>query len=437
VARVCALCGGAGSGGGARFPLEFHLNSRSRLAARPRIAVTGRGVITPLGAGPEENWRRIEAGEAADVALAPAQGGWSGPAARISVDAAALIPDLDKADKVDPFSLNALAAVPQAIEESGLAVEPIAEKAGVFVGTAFSGVFSVNSELGVLETKGPRKVHPLLVQKWTSNAPAGEIGLQYGFKGPNLAVVGGCPSGGVAVAQAAQALVGERGLVAMLVGGTDAPFVRNVGAYLAAFGMISPEEAQFGARPFDRSRRGFVPGEGAGLLVLETVEGARSRGAEVLAELVGWAMAFRSLDRTFDPEAGARAVRSALARAELEPGDVDVVFTSGNGSVAGDAGVLKVLGAVFGAEPEPPPITTVRGATGETLAAGTPVDVSMAVEAMRRGRVPGAAGLVSPDGPFAQDTIVTRTTERSIDAALVVSFGFEGLCVALVLRSVA
>jgi len=399
-----------------------------------RVVITGVGVVTPLGTG----------GPAFSAALF---GGASGIASIERFDAgrfasrrAAQIRGFTPRDFISPATLRrmdllsqmATASAVMALADAGLQVKAAdRDRVGVIVGTCFGGT-DVAAQFGkVLFTEGPRRANPILVPNTVMNAPAGHAAVELGLRGVNATVNHREASAEVALAYAAETIARGRA-DAILAGGGDvlSEFCFEV---LSHFKAMSPQDGEAeAARPFDARRNGPVIGEGFGLLCLEDLETARSRGARIYAEIRGWGMSSAPAppnDWPVDPAGPVLALERALAAAGIDAGAIDAVCASANGGRRLDALEADALARVFAPDRQRPLITSLKGALGESFASGGMRAAAMAL-ALKEGRLPPTVGL---ETPMARLNLVRAPLRAALGNVLVNGFASGGTFATIVL----
>ena len=403
-----------------------------------RVGITGLGLVTPLGCGREDFARRLFAGESG---VRPVEGfDVSGFPSRLGAE----IADFSPGDfvsprnrrKMDRLSTAAAAATRMALDDAGLALDAVdRDRVGMVLGTAV-GATDVAARFGeTLFTEGPSAVSPLLVPNTVMNAPAGHAAIELGFRGVNSTVNHRESSAETAVAHAASELARGRADV-IFTGGADilSPFFFEI---LTRFHALSPAGGKGGeaARPFDAARNGYVAGEGAGVLCMETLDHAEARGAVPLCEIAGWGMSAAPAPPTdwpADPKGPVLAMRRALKHAGVSAEDVDCVSASANGSRRLDRLEADALAEVFGEGGDRPLVTSIKGAVGESFSSGGIRAAAMALS-MMRGAVPPTLGLETP----IREMSFARGAERKTAVAVGMVNGFSsgGTFVSLILRA--
>lgn len=412
-----------------------------------RVVVTGMGMVSPLGCGAQHVWRRLLNSESG---LRTIQGFQIDD---LPAKVAGQIPmgtgegefDLDFAmpanerRRVGDFIVYAMAAARQAIEDSGW--EPTSdedrERTGVMVGSGIGGLVGITEGGLTLETKGVRKLSPFFIPSSLINLASGHISIRWGFKGPNHAVVTACSTGAHAIGDAGRMIqFGDADV--MIAGGTEAAVSRIGIAGFAASRALSTsfnDEPTRASRPWDRDRDGFVMGEGAGVIVLEELEHAKRRGAKIYAELVGYGMSGDAYHITAPPpdgNGGFRAMRAALARAQLSPDQVDYVNAHGTSTPLGDEIELAAVKRVFGNAASSISMSSTKSAIGHLLGAAGSVEAIFSILAVQDQIVPPTLNLDNPSEGCDLDLVPHKAKERPVRAALSNSFGFGGTNASLV-----
>jgi beta-ketoacyl-acyl-carrier-protein synthase II len=365
-------------------------------------------------------------------------------AARIAGEARGFDPadymSAKEARRTDRFVQFAIAATQQAVAQARLTVDQaIAEQVGVIVGAGMGGINTYSRELRVLMEKGPRRVSPFLIPMITVDVAAVQIAILTGARGPNFGLSSACSTGSDAIGQAYEAIC--RGdAQAMIAGGTEAA-VTPVG--VAAFDQMRAlshrnEEPERASRPFDAERDGFVMGEGGAIVVLENLSFAARRGAEPLAEVVGYANTSDAVSIVAPAEAGTGAARTmalALKKTGLIPEKVDLVSAHGTSTPLGDVHETMALKRVFGARAYKVPISATKSMTGHLLGAAGALQAVITVMAIREGIIPPTINYTMPDPQCDLDYVPNVARRASIRVALSNSFGFGGHNVALVFKA--
>ena len=418
-----------------------------------RVAITGLGLVTPVGCGVEASWKALLAGHNGARRITEFE------VSDITSQIACFIPRGATADgklnpddwmepkeqrKVDDFIIYAMAAADQAIADSGLkfTTSDAQERAGVLIGSGIGGLSGIADTSLLLKEKGPRRVSPFFIPGRLINLAAGYVSIKHQLKGPNHAVVTACSTGSHAIGDAAR-LVALGDADVMVAGGTESPICRIAMAGFAACRALSTnfnDNPQQASRPYDRDRDGFVMGEGAGVVVLETLDHAKARGATIYAEVVGYGMSGDAYHITAPSETGDgayRCMKAALARAGLDPSEIDYVNAHGTSTPMGDEIELRAVERLFGNSAGRLAMSSTKSAIGHLLGAAGAVEAIYSVLAMRDNIAPPTLNLDHPSVETAIDLVPHIAKKRPINIVLSNSFGFGGTNASLVLRRVA
>jgi 3-oxoacyl-[acyl-carrier-protein] synthase II len=390
-------------------------------------------MVSPIGNSVAETWTALLAGGTGAAPISRFQ------ADEFPVRFACEVKDLDVAEFVDSKAARRmdrcthllLAAARQAESDSGLEVAAVAERAGTAIGTALGGVASFEQTVLELGRRGPGRVSPFSIVQTLPNLPAGWVSIELGTRGPLLSESTACAASNMAIGDALDAIRLGRADV-MVCGGTEAPVTPASVAGFAAMRALSTRNDDPGSasRPFDAERDGFVIAEAAAVLVLEELEHARARKARVYAELAGYGVS-SDANHVSDPDPvganAARAVRMALADANVEPEQVGYVNAHGTSTPAGDAAETRVLKLVFGDTlPGRPLISSTKGATGHALGAAGALEAVFTVLALHHGVLPPTINQAVPDPQCDLNYLANTPRAEQADVALSNSFGFGG-----------
>ncbi|MGB3165989.1 MAG: beta-ketoacyl-ACP synthase II [Alteraurantiacibacter sp.] len=416
-----------------------------------RVVVTGLGLVTPLGSDVETTWKNLLAGESGIATITrfdttgqkcliagevkPADHKWGfDPDRRV---------DHKVQRQVDPFIVYGIDAAGQALEDAGLTDMDEATKlrAGCSIGSGIGGLPGIEKESLVLAEKGPGRVSPHFVHGRLINLVSGQVSIAHGLMGPNHAVVTACSTGAHSIGDAAR-MIRDDDADIMLAGGAEST-INPLG--VAGFAQARALNTSFNdrpteaSRPYDKDRDGFVMGEGAGVVVLEEYEHAKARGAKIYAEVVGYGLSGDAYHVTAPhPEGkGAEiAMRMALKKAGLQPGDIDYVNAHGTSTMADTielAAVKRVLGDDLGGAS----MSSTKSAIGHLLGGAGAVESIFCILAMRDQIVPPTLNLHNPDeGTEGVDLVPLTAKKREVDAVLNNSFGFGGTNASLVMKRV-
>ncbi len=418
-----------------------------------RVVITGLGMVSPVGCGAEASWQALIAGANGarritefEVDDLTCQIGCFVP--RGATAEGKFNPDdwmePKEQRKVDDFIIYAVAAATQAIADSGYAADTAEkqERTGVLIGSGIGGLSGIADTSLLLRDKGPRRVSPFFIPGRLINLASGYVSIKHQLKGPNHAVVTACSTGAHAIGDAAR-LVALGDADVMVAGGAESPICRIAVAGFTACRALStgfndrPEKA---SRPYDKDRDGFVMGEGAGVVVLETLEHARARGAKIYAEVIGYGMsgdAFHITAPAADGDGAYRCMRAALKRAEIEVSDIDYVNAHGTSTPMGDEIELAAVERLFGNATGKLAMSSTKSATGHLLGAAGAIEAIFSVLAIRDNVAPPTLNLDNPSVETAIDLVAHTAKKRQINTVLSNSFGFGGTNASLILRRVA
>jgi 3-oxoacyl-[acyl-carrier-protein] synthase II len=416
-----------------------------------RVVVTGLGLVTPLGGDVETTWSNLIAGASGIGPITRFDA--SNQKAKIAGEVkpkdhpAGFDPDKRVDHKVqrqvDPFIVYAIDAAGQALEDAGLADmdQELKERTGVSIGSGIGGLPGIESESLVLAEKGPGRVSPHFVHGRLINLTSGQVSIKYGLMGPNHSVVTACSTGAHSIGDAAR-MIKDGDADIMLAGGAEST-INPIGvagfAQARALNTSYNDRPEQASRPYDKNRDGFVMGEGAGVLVLEEYEHAKARGAKIYAEVVGYGLSGDAYHVTAPhPEGkGAElAMRMALRKAGLEPGDIDYVNAHGTSTMA-DTIELAAVKRVLGDDLSGASMSSTKSAIGHLLGGAGAVEAIFCILAIRDQIVPPTLNLDDPDeGTEGVDLVPHKARKRQVRAALNNSFGFGGTNASLVLRAV-
>ncbi len=406
-----------------------------------RVAVTGLGIISPLGSGLEKSWNAIKEGRPGirtitrfDITDFPVT-----IAGEVSdFDPSGLI-DRKELKKMDLFIQYALVASLKAREMSGLEItEENSERVGVYVGAGIGGLPAIEHWHNVLKEKGPNRITPFFIPMVIINLASGQISIALNAKGPNSCAVTACATGTHSIGDAFR-LIQRGDADAMVAGGTESTITPLCVAGFNAMKALSrrndvPETA---SRPFDKDRDGFIIGEGAGVLMLEELEGAKKRGAKIYAEIAGYGMNSDAFHMTTPSEGGKgarRCMELALEDANLNPEDVDYINAHGTSTYYNDLYETMAIKSLFGAHAADLKISSTKSMTGHLLGAAGGIEAVFTVMSIHDNIAPPTINYETPDPECDLDYVPNVAQELNIRAALSNSFGFGGTNAALVFK---
>lgn len=418
-----------------------------------RIVVTGMGAVSPLGCGVETNWSRLIAGKSglrnlSDNFVGELQAKVAGVVPDLAEDSEAGF-DADRAaprkdqKKMDRFILFALMAAEEAVAQAGWRPENAheLERTATIIGSGVGGFPAIADAVRLADSKGVRRLSPFTVPSFLVNLAAGQVSIKHGFKGALGAPVTACAAGVQAIGDAARLIRAGEADVA-LAGGAEACIERtSLGGFAAARALSTgfndtPTKA---SRPFDRDRDGFVMGEGAGLLVIEEREHALARGANIIAELVGYGTSADAYHMTSGPEDGdgaRRSIQQALNQAGIAPSDVQHLNAHATSTPVGDLGELAAIKSVFGTK-NGVAVSSTKSATGHLLGAAGGLEAIYSVLSLRDQIAPATLNLENPDDAAAGvDLIRGAARPMKIEHVLSNGFGFGGVNASVLFRAV-
>ncbi|MBX8518349.1 beta-ketoacyl-ACP synthase II [Pseudomonas cichorii] len=419
--------------------------------AQKRIVVTGVGIVGPLGCGVEAVWERLLAGQSGIRNLAQDITEGTGVAVggqvpSLEEDAIAgydpdrLISAKDR-KKMDRFIEFALVAAHEALEQANWhpVDEDAQQRTATIIASGVGGFGVIAEAVRTTDARGPRRLSPFTAPSFLANMAAGHISIKHGFKGPLGAPVTACAAGVQAIGDAVRLIRSGEADIAVC-GGTEAAIDRvTLGCFAAARALSTgfAERPQEASRPFDRDRDGFVMAEGAGILVIESLEHALARGATPLAELVGYGTSADAYHLTAGPEDGGgarRAMQQALRQAGLNPDEIQHINAHATSTPVGDKGELAAIRSVFGAGSSVA-ITSTKSATGHLLGAAGGIEAIFTVMALRDQIVPPTLNLNNPDEAAEGLDLVGLTARKlPLTHALSNGFGFGGVNASVIFR---
>ena len=394
-----------------------------------RVVVTGYGVTSPIGNTPEEFWDSLKSGK---IGIGPLT---KFDTSEYNVHIAAEIKDFpfDKYfvkkdnNRFDPYSLYALYAAHEAVANAGLETENLdSDRFGVILSTGIGGIKEIEEQVERMNDKGPKRIRPMALPKALPNMAAGNIAMAVGANGVCKCVITACASSNDALGDAYREIkFGYQDV--MLAGGAEAaitPFA--IGGFQALTALSTTEDPARASIPFDKDRNGFVMGEGAGTLVLESLEHAQKRGATILAEIVGYGNTCDAYHMTSPHPEGMGAIKAmklAISEAGLEPADIDYINAHGTSTPANEKGESQAIVAVFGKET---PVSSTKSFTGHLLGAAGAVEAIAVIEAMRHSHAPMTAGTKELSDYIEADVIYGQGRDLEIKHAISNTFGFGG-----------
>lgn len=409
----------------------------------PRVFVTGAGVVSPVGNNVEECWQSLVSGKsgAGPITRFDASDYETRFACEVKDFSFEGILDRKEAKRMDRFVQFAVVASHEALRSAGLGENrPDPERIGVIVGSGIGGMETFEEQHTALMTKGHRRVSPFFIPMMISDMAAGQVSIQFGLKGPNFGTVSACASGAHAIGEALRLLrAGDADVI--LCGGAEATITPMAVAGFGNMRALSTrnDDPQHASRPFDTGRDGFVIGEGAGMLVLETEAHAKARGAHLICELAGYGAsgdAYHMTSPCVDGEGAARAMKRALADAAQPLDEVGYINAHGTSTPAGDPIEVTAVKTVFGEQARSLWMGSTKSMTGHLLGAAGGLEAVICALTLQRGVVPPTINLETPDPQCDLDLVPNTARNAKLKAVMSNSFGFGGHNVSLVMRAV-
>ena len=401
---------------------------------RKRVVITGLGVITPLGQGIGAFWENLLAGQCGigPVTAYDTEGYACTIAGEVKdFDPTPAFPSPKEVRRTDRFTQFAMVAGWEAINDSGLDLDTAdRDRIGAFIGSGIGGLGTMEKQHKTLLDRGPGRVSPFFIPMMILNMASGMFSLYNGLRGPNIATCSACATASHAIGEAWRTLVmGDADV--MLAGGTEAavnPIAMSGFDSMKAMSRRN-DDPQHASRPFDADRDGFVMGEGSGVVVLETLEHAKARGARIYCEIAGYgntADAHHMTSPAPGGEGGARAMRAALASGGLNPEDISYINAHGTSTPQGDVCETQAIKTVFGDHARRLAVSSTKGATGHMLGAAGSVEMAVCCKALETNIVPQTINYDTPDPDCDLDYVPNKPREMEVNAIANNSFGFGG-----------
>jgi 3-oxoacyl-[acyl-carrier-protein] synthase II len=408
---------------------------------KPRVVVTGIGLVTPLGNSVEKTWAGLMAGESGAGPITKFD------AANFPVRFACEVKEFDpleyvekkEARKMGAFTHYAIAASDEALADSGLQItSENAERIGTYISSGIGDFWGIEREHLKLLRGGPKTVSPFFIVSVLANMAAGQVSIRNGAKGPNSATATACAAGNHAIGDSFKII--QRGdAVAMICGGAESTITPLTMAGFAAMRALSTrnDDPERASRPFDLDRDGFVVGEGAGVMILEELEHARGRGAHIYAEIAGYGATADAYHMTAPDETQSgviRAMQRAIKDAGIAPERIGYINAHGTSTPLGDRGETLAVKKAFGAHAYKLAISSTKSMTGHLLGAAGGVESIFTVLAIQRQKLPATINYDAPDPDCDLDYVANKAREARVDCALTNGFGFGGTNAALVFK---
>ncbi|GAB4511831.1 MAG: beta-ketoacyl-ACP synthase II [Haliangiales bacterium] len=410
-----------------------------------RVVITGIGLVSPLGNDLESTWRGLVAGTSGAAPITRFD------CAAYATQFACEVKDWDASDYIDKRQLRHLdlflqygmVAGLQCMEDAGYADRKVpeaeAERWGVYVGAGLGGITTIERTYAKTMQRGPRHgISPYFVPDLIINMASGLLSIEVGARGPNFSHVSACSTGSHAIGEAARAI--RHGYAdAIVAGGCESTITElGVGGFNAMKALSKRNDDPAGAsRPFDADRDGFVIAEGAGVVLVESLERAKARGARIYAEVVGYGAGSDAFHMTQPAPEGAgaqRCMRQALADASLDPADIDYINAHGTSTQLNDLNESLAIKAVFGDHAKQLAVSSTKSMTGHALGAAGGIEAAIAALTIDRGVIPPTINYATPDPACDLDYVPNQARERKVDTVLSNSFGFGGTNATLIVR---
>jgi len=399
----------------------------------PRVVVTGMSVISPVGTGLEDFWSSLAAGKSGVGPVTRFNA--EGYSTRIAAEVKGFVPEeyIDKKDarRMDRFTQFAMAAAKLAIADASIDFDTVnRDRVGVILGSGIGGLETLEEQHKVLMSRGPGRISPFFIPMMIANMGAAQVAISFGLRGCSLITTSACASSNNAIGDSFRLL--QRGEAdVMICGGTEAPITPMAMAGFCSMKAMSTrnDDPQKASRPFDTGRDGFIIGEGAGLLVLETLDHARGRGARIYGEVVGYGNSCDAYHITAPhPEGrgGAQSMQLALLDAGIKPEEVDYINAHGTSTPLGDKLETMAIKQVFGEHAYKMAVGSTKSMTGHLLGAAGGLETVVCLMTMLKGVIPPTVNLENPDPECDLDYVPNQAREARVDVALSNSFGFGG-----------
>ena len=396
-----------------------------------RVVVTGLGTVSPIGNNVAAFWdsMRHDKGGIAPITKFDHSGSSVSVAAEVKDFDPSPVLDRRETQRMDFFSQYAVVASVEAVEDSGYQIEDNAHRVGVLVSSGIGGLIEIEKGIRKMIEKGAKRIPPLFVPLTIGNMASGNISMKLGIKGPSLDIVTACASATNSIGEAFLKI--KTGLLdACLAGGAEATICEiGIGGFAALTALSTNQDPATASRPFDKDRDGFVMGEGAGVLFLESLESAQARGAHIYAELVGYGAnsdAYHMTAPTPDGSGAGECIKQALAMAGLSAEDVDYINAHGTSTPTNDKGETQAIKYALGDAAYKVAVSSSKGHFGHLLGGAGGVEAIVCVKALEEGFVPATLGLENPEEGCDLDYVPGHGRQKDIQVALSNSLGFGG-----------
>lgn len=408
-----------------------------------RVVITGLGAVAPVGNDVDTIWENVVAGRSGITRVTLFDPG------EVSCQIAGEVKDFDPvkhlgrkdARRSDRFAQFAMVAAQQALADSALEInEDNAARIGVAVGSGIGGINTIVEQVEVMRKRGAMRVSPFFVSMMLADTAPGRIAMQHGLRGPNLSFASACATGTNSIGEAAEWVRSGR-VDAIVTGSSEAPiFELSLGGF-GVMGTLTQQndEPEKASRPFDKNRDGFVPGEGAGVLILEEYEHAMARGARMYAEVLGYGSTADAYHLTAPQENGAgaaAAMQMALDQAGLQPTDIDYLNAHGTSTVLNDKSETTAIKSVYGEAAYDVPISSTKSMMGHLLGAAGSVEAVICVKVLQEQVIPPTINYETPDPECDLDYVPNVARPAKVQRVMSNSFGFGGHNACLIFASI-
>ncbi len=406
------------------------------------VVVTGIGLVTPVGSDRKTTWENLLQGKSGIdyISLFDAEGYESRIAAEVNAFDPEPILGRKEARRLDRFAQFACVAALEALEDSGIDMaSENPDRVGVLIGSGVGGILTITEQYKILLAKGPKRVSPFLVPMMLGDMASGQVSTMIGAKGPNFSTVSACATGTDSIGEALEMIRRGRADV-VIAGGTEAAICEiGVAGFNSCMALSTRnDDPQAASRPFDSGRDGFVLGEGAGLLVLESLEHAEKRGAKVLAELAGYGASSDAHHVTQphpEGEGAARAMKWAIEDAKLAPEDIEYINAHGTSTPLNDKFETIAMKRMFGDHAYNLAISSTKSMTGHLLGAAGGIEAAFSVLTIKEGVIPPTINIDDPDPDCDLNYVPNKALKQEVNVAMSNSLGFGGHNASLVFKS--
>jgi 3-oxoacyl-[acyl-carrier-protein] synthase II len=398
-----------------------------------RVVITGIGAVTPLGNTLAEFWEGLKSGRSgiSEITLLDT----SEYSSKIGGEVKNFDPteklDRREAKRMDRFCQFAMCAGIEAVENSGIDFENCdRDRVGVIVGSGIGGMYAFEEQVRNVLTKGPRKISPFFIPMMISDIAAGHLSIHFGLYGPNFATTSACATSGHAIGCAMRSIrYGESDV--MLTGGAEAPITPvGLGGFCSLRALSTRNDApERASRPFDKERDGFTIAEGAGIILLEELEHALNRKANIYAEIIGVGFSGDAYHITAPPEDGrgaAKSMQAAIKDGGLEPKDIEYINAHGTSTQLNDAAETQAIKTVFGEYAKQLPISSIKSMVGHTLGAAGALELISTIMTIKHSIIPPTINYENPDPACDLNYTPNKAVQKEVNAALSNTFGFGG-----------